>query len=396
LEHLIAGVFFGDRGGQTRRGNRSEIIPKSDEEESMQVFRLHGMKAIAPTGMLLALLVSASVQASAPAASTYKLAYLTADQSGKAPNTDPNLINPWGISFSPTGPFWVSDNNSGKSTLYNSTGVPQSTIVTIPPASGTGLGTPSGTVYNSTGNFVITSGGKSGAASFLFDTEDGTISGWSFTVNPTSAVIGVNNSASGDIYKGLEIATNGTAYHLYAADFFNAAIKVFDGTFKEVSLSGTFTDPTLPSGYAPYNIRDIGGQLYVAYAKQNATKTDAAFCAGCGYIDIYDLNGNFIKRFASQGKLNAPWGLAQATKSFGSFSNLILAGNLGDGKINGFSTSGVNKGQLSSAPNKPIVVQGLWGLMFGNGGTGGTLNVLYFTAGPSGYAHGRFGSITLQ
>jgi len=361
----------------------------------MRVFRLHGMKAIVPAGMLLFLMVSVSSLANAPA-STYKLAYLTADQTGKAPNVDPNLINPWGISFSPTGPFWVSDNNSGKSTLYNSTGVPQSTIVTIPPASGTGLGSPTGTVYNSTGNFVISQGGKSGAASFLFDTEDGTISGWSPSVNATNAVIAVNNSASGDSYKGLEIANNGTAYHLYAADFFNNAVKVFDVSFNEVTLSGTFTDPNLPSGYAPYNIRDIGGTLYVAYAKQNSTKTDAMPCAGCGYVDTYDLNGNFLKRFASQGKLNAPWGLAQATKSFGTFSNLILVGNLGDGKITGFSTAGVNKGQLSSAPGKPIAIPGLWGLMFGNGGSGGTLNVLYFTAGPNAYAHGRFGSITLQ
>lgn len=359
----------------------------------MRVFRLEGMKACIAL-VVLALMVSAS---SLVQAASYLNTVLTADQPGVAPNTDPNLINAWGISFTSTGPFWVSDNNSGKSTLYDGSGKPQSLVVTIPPASGTGSGVPTGTVYNATAGFVVNQGGKSGSAVFLFDTEDGTISGWAPTVNATVAVIAVNNSASGDIYKALELANNGTGNFLYVADFFNAKVRVFDSTFKQVTLSGSFTDPNIPSGYAPYSLRNISGKLYVTYAKQNATKTDAVPGKGFGFVDIFDLNGNFIKRFASMGRLNAPWGLALATASFGTFSNDILVGNLGDGHITAFDpTTGRPKGQLSDINNKPIVIKGLWGLMFGNGGQGGTKNVLYYTAGPQGYAHGRFGSITAQ
>jgi uncharacterized protein (TIGR03118 family) len=357
----------------------------------MRIFRLGSASASAAIVVLMVLASSFSFAAS------YQLTVLTADQPGIAPNTDPNLINAWGISFSPTGPFWVSDNNSGKSTLYDGTGKPQTLIVTIPSASGTGSGVPTGTVYNATGGFVVTQGGKSGAASFLFDTEDGTISGWAPTVNATVAIVAVNNSANGDDYKALELAKNGSANFLYVADFFNAKVRVFDSTFTQITPAGTFTDPNLPSGYAPYNIRNVNGQLYITYAKQNATKTDAVPGRGFGFVDIYDLDGNFIKRFASMGRLNAPWGLALAPSTFGKFANDILVGNLGDGHITAFDpTTGRPKGQLSDANNHPLVIKGLWGLMFGNGGQGGTRGVLYFSAGPQAYAHGRFGSITAQ
>jgi len=351
-----------------------------------------GITKILASLMLLGLMLSLSTFANAQ----YTLTVLTADQTGKAPNTDPNLINPWGISFSSTGDFWVSDNNSGLSTLYDSNGVPQSLVVTIPSASGTGLGTPTGTVFNATTGFVVKSGTKSGAALFLFDSEDGVISGWNPIVAPTAAVVAVNNSSEGAVYKGMEIADNGTGSHLYLANFFAGTIEVYDSTFKPVSLGGTFTDARLPAGFAPHNIRNINGQMYVAYAKQNATKTDAVPGAGLGIVDIFDLSGNFVKRFAIKGSLNAPWGLTAATASFGQFSNDILVGNLGDGKITAFDpTSGANLGQLSNSRG-PLAISGLWALQFGNGGSGGLTNVLYVTAGPTAYKHGRFASIAAQ
>ena len=359
----------------------------------MRVLRLNGKKMFVAV-WLVALVIGASVLANA---ASYKSTFLTADTTGVAPHTDPKLINPWGISFSSTGPFWVSDNNSGFSTLYDGTGTPQSLIVTIPSASGTGTGTPTGTVFNATAGFVVSQNGKSGPAAFLFDSEDGVITGWAPTVNATVAVIAVNNSSSGAVYKAMELAVNGSSTLLYVCNFFSAKIEVYDSTFKPVTLSGSFTDPRLPPGFAPHNIRNINGQLFVAYAKQNSTKTDAVPGPGLGLVNIFDLNGNLVKRFVTKGALNAPWGLALATANFGTFSNDVLVGNLGDGKITAYDpTTGVQKGQLANAAGKPLAFPGLWGLMFGNGGSGGTKDVLYFTSGPSAYAHGRFGSITAQ
>ncbi|HZQ67975.1 MAG TPA: TIGR03118 family protein [Terriglobales bacterium] len=355
----------------------------------MRVLRLNGKKMF----VAVALVICASVLANAAA---YKATFLTADVSGIAPFTDSKLINPWGISFSSTGPFWVSDNNSGFSTLYDGTGKPQTLIVTIPGPNGA-QGTPTGTVFNSTAGFVVTQNGKSGPSAFLFNSEDGTITGWSPTVNATAAVIAVDNSASNAVYKAMELALNGSSTLLYVCNFFSAKIEVYDSSFHLTTLPGSFTDPRLPPGFAPHNIRLINNQLYVAYAKQNATKTDAVFGPGLGFVDIFDLNGNFIKRFANKGKLNAPWGLALATSNFGTFSNNILVGNLGDGKITAYdATTGAVKGQLSDSTGKILQFPGLWGLMFGNGGSGGSKDVLYFTSGPGNYAHGRFGSIAFQ
>jgi len=361
----------------------------------MHTFELRRMRILGAVVLALTVIVSASTLANA---ASYKAAFLTSDQTGTAPNIDTHLINPWGISFSSTGDFWVSDNNSGVSTLYNSTGVPNALVVTIPSAAGgTTLGTPTGTVFNGTTGFTVTSGTKSGPASFLFDSEDGVITGWNPSVNPTVAIIAVNNSSSSAVYKAMELANNGTANFLYVCNFFSAKVEVYDQNFKLTTLSGSFTDPTLPHGFAPHNIRNINGQLFVAYAKQNATKTDAVTGPGLGVVDVFDLNGNFVKRFAVKGKLNAPWGLALATANFGTFSNDILVGNLGDGTVNAFNpTTGAFVGTLSNAANKPLKFPGLWGLMFGNGGMGGLKDTLYFTSGPSAYAHGRFGSITAQ
>lgn len=360
----------------------------------MRVFR-EGMRTSTATLVLLALTVSLSTLASAAG---YKATNLVADQSGVAPHTDPNLINAWGISYSPTGPFWVTDNNTGVSTLYNTNGVPQPLIVTIPlPPGMTGTSTPNGTVFNGSIDFVVTNGTASGPASFLFVTEEGTISGWSATVDMTNAILAVDNSAQGINYKGMEIAKNGTANFLYVANFFDATVDVYDTNFNKVTLSGSFTDTNLPPGFAPFNIRKIGTRLFVSYAKQNATKSDAVLGAGLGVVDVYDLNGKFIKRFTTMGQLNAPWGLALAPSNFGTFSSAVLVGNLGDGRITAFNAStGASLGQLSSPTGQPISINGLWGITFGNGGMGGMKNVLYYAAGPNGYKHGRFGNIKAQ
>ena len=358
----------------------------------MRVSRLERKNLFVAMGVLLALMVGFSSLANA---ASYKAALITADQAGKAPNTDPNLINPWGISFSATGPFWTSDNLTGLTTVYNTTGQVQPIVVTIPPVGGNTTGTPTGTVFNGSTDFVVTSGTKSGPALFLFDTEDGSISGWNPTVNATNAIVAKDNSGAGAIYTGMEIANNGTGNFLYCANFFAGKIEVYNKTFQLTNLAGNFTDPTLPPGFAPYNIRNINGQLYVVYAKQNAQKNGSVFGAGLGLVSIFDLNGNFVKRFAQRGRMNAPWGIAIAPSTFGTFSNDILVGNLGDGKITAFDpTTGAAVGQLSNAANVPLKIPGLWALTFGNGGQGGLTNVLYFTAGPNFYQHGWLGTIS--
>ena len=329
--------------------------------------------------------------ASLPAkAASYLVTILTSDQSGTAPVIDPNLQNPWGLSYSPTGPFWAADNHSGLSTVYNGAGAIQSPVVTIPPAPGHSKGSPTGTVFNPTLGFTI--GGQ--RPLFLFATQDGTISGWT-TAFGTNAMLAVDNATTAK-YTGLEFGNNGTENLLYAANFFAARIDVFDKNFQPVTLAGSFTDPNIPVGYAPFNIVRSGTRLYVAYGKQNAGKSNAVSCAGCGFVDIFDLNGNFKRRLASQGTLNAPWGLAIAPSAFGTFSSDVLVGNLGDGRINAFTTGGVFLGQLLDATSKPIFLPGLWALKFGNGGMGGLKTELFFVSGPVAYVHGRFGKITAQ
>ncbi len=335
---------------------------------------------------------AAAHQASGPA---YQQTNLVSDTAGMAAFTDTHLINPWGISESSSGPFWVSDNGTGFSTLYNSQGQPQSLIVTIPSAAGSGHGTPTGTVFNSTSGFVIKQGSKSGPAQFLFDSLDGTISGWNTNVSPTSAIVAVNNSASA-VYTGLTLASNSSGTFLYAANSLissqhpNGTIDVFSQNFAPTQLQGSFTDPNLPAGYSPYNIRKVGGMLLVTYSPASAPPK-----LGQGFVDVYDSNGNFIRRLISNGKLDAPWGLALAPSSFGQFSSALLVGNVGNGLINAFSSSsGAFLGTLKNTAGQPIQNSGLWTLTFGNGGMGGNLNTLYFAAGIGGYQHGLFGAIT--
>jgi uncharacterized protein (TIGR03118 family) len=311
---------------------------------------------------------------------------------GKAANTDPNLQNPWGISFSPGGsPFWVSDNHAGVSTLYNGAGVPQTLFVTIPGVGGA-AGAPTGQIFNLS-NAVGTTFNND---LFIFAGEDGIISGWRPALGTTPGVMAEvlkDNSGMGSVYKGLAFSTNGTDSYLYAADFHNNKIDVIPSAGAP-ALPGSFTDPTLPAGYAPFNIENINGKLYVTYALQDPAKMDDLPCPTCGFVSVFDTKGNFIQRLISGGSLNAPWGLALAPSDWGKFSNDLLVGNFGDGLINVFDLMGNPLGTVSDINGAKIQNDGLWGLTFGNGGKGGSTNVLYFSAGPNDEKDGLFGAIS--
>jgi len=302
---------------------------------------------------------------------------LVSDGAVPAVTTDPDLKNPWGISFSPTSPFWIANNGTGLSTLYNGLGAKQGLVVSMPPAGQT----PTGTVFSAiSANFL--------GDRFLFATEAGTIAGWQGSAG-TTAVTRVDLSFSGAAFKGLAIAGD----HIYATDFAGGKVDVFDGNYSPVTLPGSFQDPNLPAGFAPFGIQNIGGTIVVTFAKQGSGGDEQAG-AGLGIVDVFDTNGFLVRRLISGGVLNAPWGLALAPATFGDLAGLILVGNFGDGLINGFDpTTGAFVGSLSDSLGKPLVIDGLWGLAFGNGGTGFSSNKLYFTAGPNGEADGLFGSL---
>ena len=329
------------------------------------------------------------------ASTFYSVHNLVSDGGVPADHTDPDLVNAWGIAFNPTAVVWVADNATGVATLYNGAGVKQSLIVTIPPATGAAPpSNPTGIVFSGGSDFVVTKGSVSGPSRFIFATEDGTIAGWAPNVDATHAILTVPTSATGAVYKGLALAGNGSAHFLYAADFHNNRIDVFDSTFHPATLSGNFSDPGLPRGYAPFNIQNILGTLYVTYAKQDADRHDDVAGVGFGFVNVFDANGNLIRRFASRGKLNAPWGIALAPGDFGRFSNSLLVGNFGDGRISAFDLStGEFKGQLRTADHRALAIDGLWGLAFGNGVAGQPTSTLFFTAGPAEEKHGLYGRI---
>jgi uncharacterized protein (TIGR03118 family) len=334
--------------------------------------------------LLAGLLVILSAPSLLLAQSGYSQTNLVANTAGVANNTDPQLSNPWGISFIPGQPFWIANNNGGTSTLYDAQGVKQSLVVGIPSASVSPCspGCPTGTVANSnTSNF---SGGA-----FLFDTEDGIIANWTGQAN---AIVAVDNSASGAVYKGLALLTNSNGTFLLAANFNSGHVDVFDHNFNPTALSGSFTDPKLPAGYAPHGIHIINNQIYVAYAQQDTAKHDPNIGAGLGVVDIFDTNGNFVSTFATGGTLNAPWGVVAASASFGTFSNDILVGNFGDGTINAFDTTGKSLGQVTDSSGHAITNPGLWDMVYGAGGTGDP-NTLYFTAGGASQTSGLFATL---
>jgi len=328
---------------------------------------------------------------------------LVSDVAGLADHTDSNVVNAWGLDAGPTTPWWFSDADTGKTTLYNvSTG--SITTFTVPGAGGA-QGSPTGLVFNGGAGFVINNGVGTSAARFIFSEEDGTIA--AFRGNPIITVVpNANAPAHGAIYKGLAIDSRTAGTHLYATDFHNGKIDVFDTSFHLITLAGNFTDPNLPAGFAPFGIQNILGTLYVTYALQDEDAEDDVAGPGNGFVDAYDLSGNLIGRVASAGELNSPWGLALAPDGFGRFSGDLLVGNFGDGRIHAFDPTTLTSsgefeavGLLHSAAGRPIQIDGLWSLQFGHGTTSTSANglttTLFFTAGPDDESHGLFGTIVV-
>jgi uncharacterized protein (TIGR03118 family) len=346
--------------------------------------------------VILALSVGAGMAAlSGQAKAFYQQTNLVSDLAGVAEVQDPNLVNPWGMSSSSSSPIWVSDNGSDQATVYNGAGQPVQVgappaqlIVSIP------SGAPTGQVFNPN-----SAAGDFGGARFIFASENGGIDAWS---GGTAAATQLTTASA--VYKGLALATSSAGATLYATNFNSGKIDVFNSAFGPASLSGTFTDSNIPSDFAPFGIQNVGGNLVVTYALQDAAKHDDVSGPGNGYVDLYDANGNLLKRLVVGGvptsPLNSPWGIALAPSNFGQFSGDLLIGNFGNGEINAFDpTTGAFLGTLDDASGSPIKILGLWGLLFGNGGGGGATDELFFTAGIPGpdsiEDHGLFGTLTV-
>ena len=318
-------------------------------------------------------------------------ALVSDDPSVAAPATDANLVNGWGLSAGPTTPWWSSNNGTNTTTLYSGAGSKVALTVAI-------AGGPTGTVFNgNAADFVISQNGKSGSARFLFATEAGTVVGWSPAVNAAAAVTGADRSSAGAIYKGLATASD----RLYATDFHNARVDVFDASFGLMSLPGAFQDAKIPKGFAPFGIQALGGNIFVTYAKQDAAAKDDVPTPGLGYVDEFTTDGKLVAQVVNSQKKNAPlnaaWGLALAPSGFGNFAGDLLVGNFGNGRVSAYAQSGskwVYKGQLRVGDGTPIAIDGLWAIAFGNGSASGPATSLYFLSGPAGEKHGLFGSIT--
>jgi uncharacterized protein (TIGR03118 family) len=325
----------------------------------------------------------------------YQRTDLTTDNSSTsptAPNIDPNLVNPWGMSRSSGSPWWISDNGTSLSTLYDSTGAPKSLVVSIPLPNGQPGGTPTGTVFNYTGAFEV---GPGQSAFFLFATEDGSISGWNPNANASSAIVKVNHSANA-IYKGLALATTAQGPRLYATNFQTGGVEVFDGHFHHVTVAGGFLDANLPANYAPFGIQNVGGNIVVTFAHRKLGSKDEDHGAGLGFVDVFDVSGRLLLRLQHGPFLNAPWGIAQAPGDFGRFSHRLLIGNFGDGFIHAFNAvNGKFEGTLLDQNGSPLWIDGLWGLSFGGENTNsGLATELFFTAGANDENDGIYGKIT--
>jgi len=362
--------------------------------------------AIAISVLLLPLL---PVPAGAQGGGFYQQRNLVSDLANLAQVRDGSLVNPWGLSHSPDGPWQVSDNGTGLSTQYTNVGNEVAPAVTIPTPAGIKTAAPTGNVFNNTIDFVISKNRKSFASQFIFATEDGTIAGFNPNVHSSHAILAVDRSAvsqggfTGAVYKGLALATSGRGENfLFATNFRFGSVEKFDAHF---NLVASFTDQELANDcpipgppaqcFAPFGIQTINDELYVTFALQDAAHHDDVKGLGHGFVDVFDTNGNLIRRFASQGNLNSPWGLALAPANFGQFSNAVLVGNFGDGRINAFDpVTRVFLGQLRDQSGNAITINGLWGLGFGNGGLAGDTNTLFFAAGFDDEAHGLFGSLT--
>ena len=359
------------------------------------------VRIVVLSALLVIITVPRLVSATPEQLPTFTQTNLVSDITGLAKTTDPTLVNAWGMSLGLNGGIWISSNHSGMAVSYDGKGqsvLPK--IVSIPsPGNSGGKSSPTGVAMNGTMGFVITAGAVSAPSVEFFATEDGTIAAWNGKVNPTEAAIVVDNSATGAIYKGLALAYNDSGDgFLFATNFHTGSIDVFDSKFHPVDMNSKFKDPALPDGYAPFGITVLNSLLYVTYAMQDKDKSDDVPGSGHGFIDVFDTSGNLVKRFASQGELNSPWGMAWAPfEGFGAFDNALFIGNFGDGSINAFDfDSGDFIGKFSDSTGTPIRISGLWGLQFGLGVANGSSSTLYFTAGVQSEQHGLFGMLTVD
>jgi uncharacterized protein (TIGR03118 family) len=383
--------FYRERSVEIRRAG--SIVLSFEESISASPFKGGEMKrlfrrrflASAATALALTILTVAGLVASASAAgaNAYTATNLVSDVPGMASHVDSDLVNAWGLTSLPTSPWWVADNGTNVSTLYQADGTKRSLTVQVANA-------PTGAVSNTGSSFVV----GSGPALFLFATEEGKLLGWNMSVG-TAAQVVADKSGEGAVFKGLAIAGD----RLYATDFHNGKVDVFDGAFGDVNTPGAFVDPHIPLGYAPFGIQNVGGDIFVTYAKQDAAAHDDVAGQGHGFVDMFDTSGKFLVRVATHGQLNSPWGLAMAPASFGSFGGDLLVGNFGDGQISAFQPQQDGTfelvGQLRTNDRKVLTIDGLWSLQFGKGAANnGSTDTLFFTAGPDGEMHGLFGKIT--
>ena len=349
-------------------------------------------------GAVVALALSAGAFAQ-DSLQQYTQTNLVSNQSGAVQPPDSDRVNSWGLSRSASSPWWAADNGTGRATLYNGTGVKSTLVVTVPTGDPTvnPLGTPTGTIYNgSSTDFLIA--GK--PAVFLFVTEDGTVSGWYGGINATNTAVITVNEKSKSVFKGATIAQvneHGTSTtYLYVADFRKGRVQVYDTSFNKVSFGEErFDDDCLRWGFAPFNIQNVGGNLYVTFARQDAARHDEVDGPGLGFVDVFSPSGRLLQRFEHGEWLNAPWGITMASQDFGLYSHDILVGQFGSGEILAFNpVTGRFEGKLMNTSNQPITIDGLWGLGFGNGGNAGPENTLFFAAGPDQESNGLFGTIT--
>ena len=361
---------------------------------------------IGAAGALAAGALGAAPAGAAAHVSAYRQINLVSDQAGKANLKDPDLVNAWGLAASPGtnaspgSPLWVADNGSDKATLYAAGSSPTS-VSKVPLTVDVTGAAPTGQVFNADPNaFTVSdSQGNSGSSLFLFDTENGTIDGWSPNVggpSPSTVTEVARDNGANAVYKGLAVATVKGKSFLYATNFRSGRVEAYDSTFTPVEMpGGLFVDPGLPAGYGPFGIAEIMGHLYVSFAKQDATLHDDTAGPGHGFVDVFSNTGAFVRRLVTRGALNSPWGMALAPRSFGRFGGDLLVGNFGNGLINVYNaTNGAWLGRLSQRNGLPIQIDGLWGLMFGNGNAAGT-NELIFSAGPSKESHGLLGKIVV-
>jgi uncharacterized protein (TIGR03118 family) len=311
-----------------------------------------------------------------------------------AEHVDPNLVNAWGVVFNPVAYAWVADNGTGVSTLYDGDGNAQSLVVTIP-GQGGATGVPTGIVFSgSATDFMVGEGGTSGPARFIFATEDGEVCGWAPNVDLNNAICPVMMTDS--IYKGIALATAGDGSHrLYASDFHNQRIDVYDAGFNKITTAGDWTDPTMPSNFGPFGIQMLNGMVYVSYTQQDAERHDDL--PGRGIVDVFDTEGNFMGRGASQAGLNSPWGMTIAPAHFGHFSNALLVSNFGDGEITAYDPKfGTYLGKIRNADGTTFKRHGLWGIAFGNDFFDQPKTTLFFTAGPHHEDNGLYGRIDVS